>query len=115
MSNDKTKLSPYTLKLSQQDKQSIKLICAVDSSFRYQYDLFDAAVAWAFDNRDNLVAIANPRQGDYSSYYVCEGVDQLKDLEDAWNCNGTRALYTALVNYLKHRSVDLKMVAEAAN
>lgn len=115
MSNDKTKLSPYTLKLSMQDKKSIKLICAVDSSFRYQYDLFDAAVAWAFKNRDSLVAIANPRQGDYSSYYVCEGVDQLKDLEDAWNCNGTRALYTALVNYLKFRSVELKMVTDAVS
>jgi hypothetical protein len=106
MSNTKSKLTSFTLKLNDRDKLALKLICAVDSSFKYQYDLFDAAVHWAFENKENLVAIANPRNGDYSSYYVSESSDKLNLLEEYWNCNSTRAMYTSLVNYIKFRNID---------
>lgn len=103
MTQDKTKLTPFTLKLSNEDRQTMKLICAIDRTFKYQYQMFDAAVTWAIENREALVAIANPKDGGNRSYYVCETADQIKVLEDEWNCNTTRALYTAVVSYLKHR------------
>lgn len=109
MKQDKTKLTAFTLKLGENDRLTLKLICAVDDNFTYQYQLFDAAVCWAVENKDKLVAIANPKDGDNRSYYVSDAVDQIKSLEEQWNCNTTRALYTAVVNYLKCREADLRV------
>ncbi|MCG8330642.1 MAG: hypothetical protein MI974_23295 [Chitinophagales bacterium] len=85
----------------------MKLICALDNTFKYQYQMFDAAVFWAIENREKLVAIANPKDGCNRSYYVCESVEQISLLEVQWNCNTTRALYTAVVNYLKYRGTTI--------
>ncbi|WP_444928306.1 hypothetical protein ACJJI4_24075 (plasmid) [Microbulbifer sp. TRSA002] len=87
----------------------MKLICAVDGSFKYQYQLFDAAVHWAIENRDNLIAMANSKDGDNRSYYVCKAVSEIQILEEHWNCNTTRALYTAVVAYLKNREVGVRV------
>lgn len=115
MTQDKTKLTAFTLKLSDDDRQKMKLICAVDRSFKYQYQMFDAAVIWAIQNKRKLVAIANPKDGGNRSYYVSESADLITTLEQEWNCNTTRALYTAVVNYLKHRESEVlsaKMLLE---
>lgn len=109
MTQDKTKLTAFTLKLSDDDRQIMKLVCAVDNAFKYQYQMFDAAVFWAVENKEKLVAIANPKDGGNRSYYVCESAEQIKVLEAQWNCNTTRALYTAVVNYLKHREADINL------
>jgi hypothetical protein len=102
MTKDKTKLTAFTLKLSDEDRYTMKLICAVDKAFRYQYQLLDAAVLWAIQNRERIVAIANPKDGGNRSYYLSETVSKIEVLENEWNCNTTRALYTAVVHYLKH-------------
>ena len=109
MTQDKTKLTAFTLKLSDDDRQTMKLVCAVDSAFKYQYQMFDAAVYWAIENKEKLVAIANPKDGDNRSYYVSDTADQIKVLEEQWNCNTTRALYTAVVTYLKFREAGLRV------
>lgn len=95
------------MKLSDEDRQTMKLICAVDRSFKYQYQMFDAAVFWAIDNKEKLVAVANPKDGDNGSYYVSDSANKIEVLEGQWNCNTTRALYTAVVNYLKHRESEV--------
>lgn len=109
MAQDKSKLTAFTLKLSDDDRQTMKLICAVDGSFKYQYQMFDAAVYWAIENRNKLIAMANSKDGDNRSYYVCDAVGEIQILEEHWNCNTTRALYTAVVAYLKYREAGVKV------
>lgn len=105
MSQRKTELTPFTLKLSEEERKSLKVICAIDETIRYQYQVIDEAVFWAVKNHASLVAIANPRLGGSHSYYASKSIDQIRFLEQAWNCTPTRALYTAVVGYLKYRSV----------
>ena len=107
MIEEKTKLNPFTLKLSPADKKKIKLICATDSNFKYQYEVFDAAVRWASDNKELVYAVANPKNGSNSSYYLSDTVDLLKHLELHWDCNSTRALYTAIVHFLRSRKISI--------
>lgn len=106
MTQDKAKLTAFTLKLSEGHQQKIKLICALDKTFKYQYQIFDAAVMWAIQNKEKLIAIANPKNGDNRSYYLSESAIYIKALEKKWNCNATRALYTAVINYLKYREYE---------
>lgn len=103
MSQTKTDLIPFTLKLSEEERKILKVICALDETIRYQYQAIDEAVFWAFKNHSSLVAIANPRIGASRSYYACKSMHQVRFLEKAWNCTSTRALYTAVVSYLKYR------------
>lgn len=103
MNNRNSKLTAFTLKLSEEDRKTIKMICAIDNSFRYQYQMIDAAVAWAHVQRHNIAALANSKDGDNRSYYVSDSLDNLETLERTWNCNATRALYTAVVSYVKFR------------
>lgn len=105
--DDKPKLTAFTLKLSDDDRKAMKVLCAIDRAFKFQYQMLDAAVTWANQNKDDLVAIANPKDGENKSYYVSDSVDFIESLESAWNCNTTRALFTALVSYLRHREKDL--------
>jgi hypothetical protein len=110
MTSEKPKLSPYTLKIKDSDRKAVKLIC-LEKCF-YQYQLLDTAVAWALENKETLVAIANPLDGQHRSFYVSDSVKQLAELEDAWNCNSTRALYTALISYIKFYKAE-SMTANA--
>ena len=107
MIQEKTNLTAFTLKLSDDNKQLMKLICAVDKSFNHQYQLCDEAVIWAVQNKKKLVAIANTKNGSNRTYYVSESKVQLNILEEQWNCNTTRALYTAVVQYLQHREIEV--------
>lgn len=109
MKQRQTNLKPYTLKLCNEDKRKIKLICALDRSFQYQYQMFDAAVAWASENRDQLIAIANVKDGDHRTYYLSHGANLIEDLEAHWNCNKTRALYTAVISYLAFRQKNMSV------
>lgn len=109
MAPEKSKLTAFTLKLSDDDRKKMKLICAVDASFKYQYQMFDAAIYWAIENRDKLIAMANSKDGDNRSYYVCNAVCEIQILEEHWNCTTTRALYTAVVAYLKNRGPCVKI------
>lgn len=113
MSQDK-KLTPYTLKLSQEERVKIKVLCATNSKFHYQYDLFDAAVNWAVLNKEEIVAIANPKKGTYGSYYLNESINNLKILEEHLNCNTTRALHSALIHYLKDIELEENSMAVLA-
>ena len=81
----------------------MKLICVLDDEYKYQYSLFDEAVKWAFTNRKDLMAIANPKDGFNKSYYLSHSVELLEDLEQEWNCNTTRALYTSVIQFLRFR------------
>lgn len=101
MTTDKAKLTGFSLKLSPDDKKRVKLICAASNLIDYQYELFDQAVKWAVENRDSLMPIANTKQGKHQSYYLCESLEELNTLVAHWDCNHTRALYTAVVGYLK--------------
>ena len=108
MTRETSKLTAYTLKLSEKDRQRIKLICAFNPELKYQYSFFDEAVNWANTNKDSLFAIANPKNGSNKSYYLSDSVDLLDDLETEWNCNTTRALYTCVVLFLKFRENEIK-------
>src|SRR5690606_36222656 len=107
MAKEKGRLTAFTLKLSDQDRLKMKMVCALDKSFQFQYHLLDAAVVWASANKHDLIAIANPKDGENRSYYLSDEVHRLRDLEEAWNCNTTRALHTAVVHYLKQCEKDL--------
>jgi len=104
MTKIKKDLTGFTLKLSDDDLKQIKILSATDKSFQFQYEVFDAAIMWALENKERLVAIANQKTGAYRTYYVCEGQPYLATLESSWNCNATRALHSSIVHYLKHRS-----------
>ena len=108
MTRETNKLTAYTLKLSIKDRQAMKLICALDHELKYQYSLFDEAVNWATNNKNDLMAIANPKDGFNKTYYLSNSVDLLKGLEQEWNCNTTRALYTSVVQFLRFREKEIK-------
>lgn len=86
----------------------MKLMCALDETNKYQYQLFDEAVKWATENKLHLMAIANPKDGQNQTYYLCSSVHLLESLEKQWNCNTTRALYTAVVSFLKYKESEFK-------
>ncbi len=86
----------------------MKLICVLDDEFKYQYSLFDEAVKWAFTNRKDLIAIASPKDGFNKTYYLSHSVELLEDLEQEWNCNTTRALYTSVIQFLRFREKEIK-------
>lgn len=106
MITDKAKLTGFSLKLSPSDKKRVKLICASSNEIDYQYELFDQAVRWAVENRESLIPIANTKQGKHQSYYLCDSVSELNTLVEHWDCNHTRALYTAIVGYLMSYNVS---------
>lgn len=103
MTRETSKLTAYTLKLSVKDIQTMKLICALDTNLKYQYSLFDEAVSWADNNKKNIMANASPKNGTNKTYYLSDSVKLLEGLEQEWNCNTTRALYTAVVQFLRSR------------
>jgi len=108
MTRETSKLTAYTLKLSNKDRQAVKLICVLDHELKYQYSLFDEAVKWAADNKNDLMAIANPKDGSNKTYYLSHSVELLEDLEQEWNCNTTRALYTSVIQFLRFREKEIK-------
>jgi len=108
MARETNKLTAYTLKLSLNDKKTMKLICALDSELKYQYSFFDDAVNWADNNKNDLMAIANPKDGSNQTYYLSDSVELLEGLEQQWNCNTTRALYTSVVQFLRFRENEIK-------
>lgn len=107
MDRDTKKLSAYTLKLSDTDLINMKILCVTDQEFQFQYNLLDKAVKWAFENKESLMAIANQKSGTYKSYYISESTFYLNKLEVYWNCTPTRALHSAIRQYLKYREKDL--------
>lgn len=107
MITESNNLTAFTLKLTTDHKKAMKLMCALDTSFKYQYQLLDAALSWAEKNMDELFPIANPKDGEYASCYVSNTINILPTLEEKWNCNPTRALFTSLVHYLKYREDEL--------
>jgi len=108
MTKETRKLTAYTLKLSKRDRLSMKLICALDDDFKYQYIFFDKAVEWASNNKKDLMAIANPKEGSNKTYYLSDSVEWLTGLEEEWNCNTTRALYTSVIQFLRLREKEVK-------
>lgn len=108
MTRETSKLTAYTLKLSSKDRQAMKLICALDHKLKYQYSLFDEAVSWADNNKEKLIAIASPKDGNNNTYYLSDSVELLEGLVEEWNCNTTRALYTAVVLFLRFREKEIK-------
>jgi len=105
---DKTQLTQYTLKLHPDTLIKIKIFTAMDSDIQYQYEFFDKAVKWAKENTDHLVALANSKEGSNRSYYLSKGTKLIKGLEEALDCNTTRALYTAIIAYLSFRELEEK-------
>lgn len=99
---DKDFLTGFSLKFSREDKIRIKQLC-IDDSHQFQYQLFDAAVLWSLQNRSKLRALANPKTGSYSSFYISLDVSLLRELEFFWDCGASRALYTAVLSYLSHK------------
>ena len=77
MTQDKTKLTAFTLKLSDDDRQTMKLVCAVDSAFKYQYQMFDAAVYWAIENKEKLVWVCEDTPLRKKLYEVEKFIDVL--------------------------------------
>lgn len=63
-------LAAFSLKLTKKDHYSLKLLSAMDRNFRYQYELLDAAVEWAFENKHGLFATASQKEGDTRSNYL---------------------------------------------
>tara|TARA_R110002167_G_scaffold204404_9_gene408575 strand:+ start:54008 stop:54355 length:348 start_codon:yes stop_codon:yes gene_type:complete len=100
MSQDKPKLSSHSLKLSDDDLVRIKIACAKNSDFKFQYQFFDAAVFWAEQNKASIQPVANKKSGSYRSYYLDKAEEALEGLEKHWDCSITRALYTAVVGYI---------------
>jgi len=103
MTNQKKSLLQFTLKLSKTERTQMKVLCATDPEMGYQYKLFDTAILWAIENKEMLMAIANPKKGSNKSYYICETVEDINKLEMYWDCNSTRAVHSAIVQYLKYR------------
>lgn len=108
MISETNKLTAYTIKLSNKDRQAMKLICALDHELKYQYSLFDEAVSWADNNKEKLMAIASPKEGHTNTYYLSDSVELLIGLVKEWNCTPTRALYTAVIQFLKYREKEIK-------
>lgn len=79
----------------------------MDEGILYQYQLLDAAVEWAVQNCDDIMPIACQREGRYKSYYLGQSSGLLESLVETWDCNSTRALHTALFNYLRMREIVL--------
>lgn len=105
--SDKAQLTQFTLKLAPETLTSIKVLTATDNDFQYQYEVFDAAVVWAINNVDELVALANCKTGKNRSYYLGKSVELLNELENNLSCNTTRALYTAIISYLKQKKIEM--------
>lgn len=99
---DKDLLTGFSLKFSREDKIRIKQLC-IDDSHQFQYQLFDAAVLWSLQNQSNLRALANPKSGSYSSFYISLNISLLRELELCWDCGSSRALYTAVLSYLSFK------------
>lgn len=104
---DKKALVGFSLKFSGEDKRRLKQLC-LNEGLQFQYQLFDAAVSWSVLNRATLLALANPKNGSYSSYYLSLPINELMILQDSWNCNSSRALYSAVLNYLRFKSVTIE-------
>jgi hypothetical protein len=99
MTQSNQHLTGYSLKLSTDDRRKIKLAAAV-SGYMNLYEWSDAAVQWAEMNKDSIRPISNKKNGKYSSYYLKESNQILMQLETHWDCSTTRALYTAINEYL---------------
>ncbi|MBL4868488.1 MAG: hypothetical protein JKY67_19160 [Pseudomonadales bacterium] len=113
MAKEKKSLLQFTLKLSKDERTQLKLLCAADYEIDFQYQIFDAAILWALENKETLIAIANPKHGSNKSYYICERELYIERLETCWDCNATRAVHTAIVHYLKHRQRLAKITSIA--
>lgn len=95
-------LNGFSLKLPSDYQKQIKILCATHDEYKYQYSLFDAAVKWAFQNKNEIQPIAQGRTGSLRSYYIKDTSDTLSQLEIFWDCSPTRALYSAIVSFLKY-------------
>ena len=58
MTVQQQKLVPFTMRLKEEDHTLMKLLAAIDDTIEYQYELLDAAVAWAHANRMTLHPVA---------------------------------------------------------
>ena len=105
MSKENNKLIPFSVKLNVREKLFLKSLLLDDSEFNFQYEVYDAAICWAIDNKDYLVAIANSKSGSYKTCYLGESVQCIHELEESWDCNTTRAFHSALVQYSKYRGM----------
>ncbi len=90
----------FYLKLSTSDAKSLKLQQVV-GDFDFQYELLDKVVSWAKDNKENLFALASPRNGTYKTYYLKESLEDLDELASHWDCKPTRALFSSIIQYIK--------------
>ncbi|MEH6471314.1 MAG: hypothetical protein V7752_08690 [Halopseudomonas sp.] len=100
MSQEKPKLTGYSLKICDDVLTRIKVVCAKNTNFKFQYDFFDSAVTWAAENKSSLQPMAYKKAGGYRSYYINETNGLLLQLGAHWDCATTRALYTAAIGFL---------------
>lgn len=114
MTAQQQKLLPFTIRLKQEDHTLMKLLAAIDDTIEFQYELLDAAVSWAHNNRMNLHPVAVQKGGIKKSFYVGSSASLLGDLETTWNCNPTRAVHTALFHYLRFQSQESNLLSATA-
>ena len=114
MTVQQQKLSPFTMRLKEEDHTLMKLLAAIDDTIEYQYELLDAAVSWAHAHRMTLHPVAVQKGGVKKSFYVGNSASLLADLEGSWNCNPTRAVHTALFHYLRYQSQKRNLLSATA-
>lgn len=114
MTVQQQKLLPFTMRLKEEDHTLMKLLAAIDDSIEFQYELLDAALTWAHQNRLSLHPIAVQKGGIKKSFYVGNSASLLGDLERTWNCNPTRAVHTALFHYLRYQSQQRNLLSATA-
>jgi hypothetical protein len=107
---NKTDLQGYTIKFSKSTWRDIKIFLAMSSSLKYQYELFNTAVKFVYENNIALTPVANPLKGKHRTCYIDDNLGwTINNIANKINCNPSRALYTIILKYME---LNTEMVPE---